>query len=1221
MRWILRFRVYVIIFLAVMLISAAVIFSVLRAVLPYATDYKNEVQQEISQQVGLPVKIESIDAAIHWFSPRLRLLDVAVYNVSGETLLFDFEEAFVELDVIATILRQEVIVDGIGLIGVDISIEKKSENEWSLQGIKYTRDGSSELPEQLLYMLNNSDYLLHNSNIRFQDHTKNKLNIDLKNVNIDIENNFNNHDIRVSLNLPEQYGRDLAVVASLEGDVTSLNGTIYVEAHQLNIKQWNDKFSLFEKFQVDTIIDADIWIDLNANAIENLYTRFVSDDFSIRNNLTKEAWQASYLSSNARYVYNNGHWNFSVSDLYFGEKTHLASKNPINLLLSNDNEYYYLSADYLRFSNMQNMVDVFLNKEMLANSNQLKKYDLQSEIFNLNLKLPKNFSKEKMLDELSVDMTVSDFSIHDHENNIKLTGFDSDFHYKNKLATIDVDSENTELDFGKLFRNPIFTKKIQGEISLTYDDYWQLNSDYLQVMNTHVSTYSRLNFKFYSPDNIFTDIHTRFYDGDVMFTKYYLPVGIMSSRLVNWLDMAVTEGQVPEGDFILHGSINDFPFNNQDGVFQTLFSSEKVNMKFLEGWPLLKDVSAKLKFDKKTLEVSDAKGETQSNLLHDSAVVINDLTNPDLLISVNAESKDDGIQSYIWSSPIDDDLGDIMRLFQFKGRKDLSLEIKIPLDDDNAETQIKGSVDFINSEIFYPASGYELNDVDGELHFTNDSITANNIKAEVQGKKVIISADTRSSNLGSEVVFNIDGVFSADYLLQNHQWIPQDWLTGQSRWLIDIGVPIQEKDYLVHIEAKSDLDKVEVNLSDSVKKMLNSKLNFTGVIDVLDEEGLRIDVSVSSPQVENDFQLESIESELDASSERAVEQRALLGLYAMRGNNNAWDIDIKSDYVQGKAGLSSGLSKESVISLNLEHIDLHALFISKNKKEFSEFKPDEVPSLNVTAKKVLWNDLAFTDIKIETDWHEHGMLINKFSLHGPSMIFDSRGTWLTSWRNAQETVLEGTIKGDNLGKTLIGLGFEKSINRGVYDAEFSAKWPAEPYGLTWGNAKGESSFEMKKGQIIDVDPGSGGRLLGLLNIFKLANRLVLDFTDVTREGFSFDSIRGKFAFNNGDGNLKKFDVSASAADVTMLGEIGLLDRDYDLLMSVRPHTDSITFAGGALLGGVVLGAGLAIIQKILDFGIVVHNVYSITGHWDDPVVEKIIEKTKETEPEIDDDEF
>ena len=141
-------RVFIIVFLAVSLILAAVIFSVIRAVLPHATAYKNEISQEIGRQIGLPVEINSIDAAIYGFSPRLKLIGVSIFDAKHKSPLFEFREAFVELDVFASIRRGEIIVADVGLVGADISVEKFSDSEWAIQGIKITRDGESELPDQ-----------------------------------------------------------------------------------------------------------------------------------------------------------------------------------------------------------------------------------------------------------------------------------------------------------------------------------------------------------------------------------------------------------------------------------------------------------------------------------------------------------------------------------------------------------------------------------------------------------------------------------------------------------------------------------------------------------------------------------------------------------------------------------------------------------------------------------------------------------------------------------------------------------------------------------------------------------------------------------------------------------------------------------------------------------------------------------------------------------------
>ncbi|NOQ87807.1 MAG: hypothetical protein GQ550_02695, partial [Gammaproteobacteria bacterium] len=443
MQWILRFRVFIIISLAVMLISAAVLYSVLRAVLPYATGYKNEIQLEISQQIGLPVEIESIDAAIHWFSPRLKLIGVSVFDKKNKVPLFNFKEAFVELDVFASIIRRDFIVADVGLVGADISIEKLSENEWMVQGIKFTSEGSSELPEQFVYMLQNSDYLLHDSNIYYQDHTGEKLNLSLLDINMDVKNYFNNHEIKFSMNLPEAYGKSLVVVADLQGDIDSLEGEIYIDAQQVNVKQWNKKFNLLQEYEVDTVLDINLWGTLDDSKVQTLIAQLSSRNLSITNSATGKRWKTEYLTTSFRYTQYQENWNLAVSDFYFGTETRAEWGRPATVLASDDDEYYYLSADFLRLAEIQKIADALLTAELKQKiDDSLKKggyqnlsaYEINADIYNLSLQLPKEMSEQNLLDKIILETSISDFSISDGDDGNMAAGFDASIRYGNKQA-------------------------------------------------------------------------------------------------------------------------------------------------------------------------------------------------------------------------------------------------------------------------------------------------------------------------------------------------------------------------------------------------------------------------------------------------------------------------------------------------------------------------------------------------------------------------------------------------------------------------------------------------------------------------------------------------------------------------------------------------------------------------------------------------------------------
>ena len=87
MGWLRKTRIFLISSVAVALIILAVAFTLLRGMLPHATGYIAEIERGISTQIGLPVSIGSIDAEMHWFTPRLKVLNLVIYKENGKILV------------------------------------------------------------------------------------------------------------------------------------------------------------------------------------------------------------------------------------------------------------------------------------------------------------------------------------------------------------------------------------------------------------------------------------------------------------------------------------------------------------------------------------------------------------------------------------------------------------------------------------------------------------------------------------------------------------------------------------------------------------------------------------------------------------------------------------------------------------------------------------------------------------------------------------------------------------------------------------------------------------------------------------------------------------------------------------------------------------------------------------------------------------------------------
>ena len=1328
MRGVLQFRVCIIVCLAVILIATAIAFSVVRGVLPYATEYKSEIETELSRQIGLPVHIEKIDADLHWFSPRLKLLQVSVYDADNKNPLFHFKEFLFELDTISSLLRQEMTVGEVSLVGVNISVERHPGNRWVVQGVEIQGDDSKGLNEQLLYSLLHADYSLLESDIHYRDFTDNKLSLALLDVNISVENYLDNHVLELSMLLPSSYGKSISVVVDVDGEPGKpLTGDFYIDGEAIVLSKWQQKFSWLPEYHFQGELDGLLWGEVNEGIISEIQARVSTNKFSIaRSNKHDIHWDIDHLSSDLRFERYDSFWHLNVADLNLERAGNRYWQAVSNIILDYDKNGIRLSADYLRLSDLFQLAEVILPSSFRSENQDIDNIltmQMQGDVYNLKLKYltqtlhsvkrhkkPDDISADsnagvetkparKQKKELSFHADVIDLGFKLKEVPFQVSGLDAVIAFKKNEATVNLLSQDVEVYFPELFRNTLQADLLEGVAQLvlseqfTEDNAWSFDAPALHMQNAHIDTYSRIKLNMPAPvsgvlsgqavvqknksvadtkavtdkkaadtdtsdtetadtkkkgeniadtgqskktasheqeasnkqdektssktteaatekklseisslkteqkmfvaaeQHLFVDVQTNFYDAYTRYASEYLPVGIMSKGLVEWLDKAITSGYVEQGSFILYGNVDDFPFRQSNGVMEVLFMPVDVNMKFLDDWPALSNLSATIKFYNEGMFVYGGVGETMNAYISAASVSIEDLEKPHLHLDAKAVSTALGVQQYVWKSPLDNVLGDTLRLFKLNGDTVLDLAMDIDLEKENIRPTFKGDLDFIKTSWTFPALEYSLENINGHFHFTENSIKARNVSAIVDARQVRISADTIRQNSSPEAVFRLSGPIEIDSLLGVYSGIPESWLTGFSQWDISVFVPYDPTDYQVRFEAASSLQGVGIAVSDVLSKKAKQRLPLTLDIDVQKDNALHINMN----------------------------SQDVFSLSADRNADRVTDFELESSIVRGKGSFTEGLSRDKEISLQLDYLDLYSLLASeKNKKDVQALKPTIFPPLNWHVKELKWDDWNFTDVLLKTDVHKNGLLIKDLVLNGPSMHFKAKGTWLTSWRYKNETLLSGSVESDNMGAMLAGLGFEKSIDRSKFSTSFNASWRGEPYALSWHNMKGSSSFHMEDGEVLKVDPGAGGRLLGLMNIFKLTNRLSLDFDDVYRKGFHFDKIDGEFDFVYGKGDLKKFDVTGPAADINLFGNVGLLDRDYDLLMRVKPHSDGLTFAGGALLGGVVVGASLAIIQKVLNISLISHDLYRITGSWDDPLIELIVEDTDDTEDDDED---
>jgi uncharacterized protein YhdP len=188
------------------------------------------------------------------------------------------------------------------------------------------------------------------------------------------------------------------------------------------------------------------------------------------------------------------------------------------------------------------------------------------------------------------------------------------------------------------------------------------------------------------------------------------------------------------------------------------------------------------------------------------------------------------------------------------------------------------------------------------------------------------------------------------------------------------------------------------------------------------------------------------------------------------------------------------------------------------------------------------------------------------------------------------------------------LGYDAVIEAKSGRTDFDLHWLGAPTADSLSRVIGRIQLSLDKGQIVGLNPGAG-RVLGLASVAALPRRLALDFSDMTDKGLAFDTVRGDFDLRDGNAYTDDVLVKGPAAEIGLIGRVGLKNKDYDQTAVVTGSIGgsvSLPIAG-ALVGGPVIGAAVLVFTQVFKQPLkgLARAYYRITGSWDNPTVERI----------------
>ena len=739
----------------------------------------------------------------------------------------------------------------------------------------------------------------------------------------------------------------------------------------------------------------------------------------------------------------------------------------------------------------------------------------------------------------------------------------------------------------------------------------------------------------------------------------YLPKKV-GDHTVAWLKRAIIAGTSDDTRLTLKGDLDRFPFHNdQGGVFKVEVALKGVVLDYAEGWPRIEDASAQLLFHGNRMEVHADQARIFNARLGPVTAVIPNLHTHEPVLEVSGQAAGDARDfiRYTNFSPVGVRLKGMTDKLDGSGNMALALNLKIPLHH-SRDTTLGGRLSFRGTTLL-PSALPSLDQVKGDIVFTQDSMTSQGLSAQFLGGPVSIGTSTRDGH----ALIQAQGRVSSAGLAP---WLGKTWgsrLTGETRWrgqiVLDPGnTQVRVESDLVGMESRlpAPLNKsatqplplvvkrtpqagnehlLEIQLDRTLgaiwqitadNRISRGEIRFGGVAKLPQEPGLRLAGSGRGLALSEWMRLmpdDNDAAELPISlidlsfgtlelmgrhfPDVRVQGRSRSGLLRMAVSGR----DMSGTLTYRPADSTLGASSARV-SAQFKQLTIPAANAGATEAASANMKARDVPVLDLTVEDFRLENQPLGRLEALAHGSPGGLVIDNLQLSHADSVMRMSGLWRDT--GVGETQAKLQVDVFDAGRMLSRFGFKDAVRRGSVNIEGDVTWEGTPADFGFLTLAGTLHLKAKSGQFLKVDPGAA-KLLGVLSLQSLPRRLSFDFRDIFNDGFAFDEISATMRIARGVVYSDDLHMKGPAAKVTMSGLAKLSDETVQLRVRVSPKLSEGVAVAGALLGGPIAGLGVLAAQKLLrdPFEAAGSREYLVTGPWREPDVNKLT-KTRKQDP-------
>jgi uncharacterized protein (TIGR02099 family) len=1267
-RWTLHVSRWTLYVLAGVLVLLAVVLTLLRVALPTLAKNKVEVEQYLSERTNYSIHIGELQTYWEGWHPGMRIQGLDIYSPVDLTRALRLGEVRLSLALLP-LLWGELRVDSLVLVRPSMGLERLADGRLQVTGFgPMQAQPGSDKSGLLLWLLKQRHVVIEAGEFQWFDHRGNKQQaVYLSNINIDLKNAGNRHQLSIQSQFPPEICLDCSMTLDIRGNPftdKSWHGRVSAKLVEL-------KLEALPKV-VREAMPSPIAGKLNVNlstAWQDGRPKSGSGRVSVDGlQLPLTKWHTSFRMQTARADVNwkrdGKYWQLNVEDFWLGLSGPAWSAGHLRVLRGPDGTTLRLKQLELHdLSQFLRSLDIE-NKVLTSVKRMQPRGRLQSVTLHIA-------GDGKSADDYALEAKVERLQSQPFEKIPGVRGVSGNLSTKGRRGSFVLNASDVTVTAPYMFRLPINASSVSAALSWAVeDDEWRLSGENMRVVAEDGRGTGTLELRgpLRSKARPYMNLRVDFSDGNGAHASRYFPHNVMPPKLIKWLDGAIVSGDVIAGRVIFNGNLADFPFREGNGTFEVSARVRDGVFNYLPDWTPLSKGEADLLFKGPGMLITidrAAIGELAVSQVTVSSSDLSRYTEPVVKISGLVQGSVGEALRVLRSAPApggDSDWTTYLNMgIGASGRGLLKLQIDIPALDPQSFA-MTGQYTVSNATLQFRAPRMSAYAVQGWVDFDRLGPTGGQLQGQFLGGPAYLSVDAQRSGKQGATVLSGRGTFTAAGLLEAGHWNVLRYLEGEATWRGEIRL----RKGLDQLRVDADLSKMQSHLpppldrpegiadklslvsekdgvgarlvSVRIGEHIGGRIRFVSQKDdwVFDRGAISLgtgeptlppsrglDISASAAHVDADPWFEVFRRGEGAMSTTLL--RRLRGdfdsLYLFNRkfgkfhidvsrDRGDWNGEISGDAVQGRIALTEGRS----IPIDDMRLELARLDLPEKKPQPDMNPPDPrtLPSLHLAAKSFAFAGNPIGELEFAAIHTVLGWKITQLRLVRPEMTLKLSGRWSQIEGN-DFTELELEFHSSDMGESLTAFKQPEQLKGGAFDINAQLAWRGPPAKPVLPTLKGNIALSAKDGRILRVKQGAG-RLFGLLDFSAIGKLFTLDFGALFGKGLPFKSLKGDISLDHGNAYTHNLYMTG-VAQISFNGRMGIADRDFDLGVQVVPSLGT-NIGLWAVLGPQV-GLVLLSLEKIFkkQFAKGTRITYLVKGPWDNPQIERLGEVPETEGPE------